>query len=84
MTQVHNVATGYTPSKARARTPIGARIRAVLTRAHRAISAAQEAKAKAFVLPYLARLDDAKLKELGHSEDEIRVIRKHSSRPISY
>jgi hypothetical protein len=62
------------------RRPFGMKVRALLSRSYRALVAAQEARAKAIVQPYLARHDDQVLFNLGFNAEEIKVIRRQADR----
>jgi hypothetical protein len=62
------------------RRPFGTKVRALLSRSYRALIAAQEARAKAIVHPYLARHDDQILHSLGYNAEEIKVIRRKADR----
>jgi len=44
----------------------------------------QEAKAARYVRPYMARLSDADLMRLGHSPEEIAVIRAECRPPLAW
>jgi hypothetical protein len=59
---------------------LAARARASLSVSYCAMIAAQEAKAQAIVLPYLARHDDAILLANGFSEADIIVLRRRAER----
>lgn len=55
-----------------------------LAKLHEAIASHRQAKAEAFVRPYLARLSDDELKNLGMGPDDIAKVRAANTETLPY